>query len=84
MSSEAPRIPWPSEFHLDRRSAMLLGLAAAGSLAMAPRTPAAAAETPTVLRINAGGPAVTAGGVAWTADQYFSGGKSFTNPSVTA
>ncbi|MFD1143680.1 malectin domain-containing carbohydrate-binding protein [Larkinella insperata] len=40
---------------------------------------------PAVLaRINAGGPAVTTNGVAWSASQYFSGGKSYTNSKVTA
>ena len=34
-------------------------------------------------RINAGGPAVTTNGVAWSASQYFSGGKTYTNPKVT-
>jgi fibronectin type 3 domain-containing protein len=36
------------------------------------------------IRINAGGPAVTAGGVAWLADTYFTGGKAYSNPQVTA
>jgi hypothetical protein len=36
-------------------------------------TPAAASTT---LRINSGGPAFTAGGVAWSADQYFTGGQT--------
>ncbi|MDZ5662512.1 putative Ig domain-containing protein [Nocardioides sp. S-58] len=31
------------------------------------------------IRINAGGPAVTTGGVAWGAQQYGTGGKTFTN-----
>ncbi|MFD1506959.1 choice-of-anchor D domain-containing protein [Georgenia yuyongxinii] len=35
------------------------------------------------IRINAGGGAVTLGGVQWSADQYFSGGKSYSNPQVT-
>jgi uncharacterized protein YaiE (UPF0345 family) len=36
----------------------------------------------TLFRINAGGPAFTAGGVTWSADQYFSGGETYatTNP----
>ena len=42
-----------------------------------------AATRPTI-RINAGGPAVTTGGVAWSADQFFTGGKTYTNPQVTA
>lgn len=37
-----------------------------------------------VIRINAGGPEVTTGGVTWSADQHFSGGKSYTNGAVTA
>ncbi|MBT2595490.1 hypothetical protein J7I92_09445 [Arthrobacter sp. ISL-72] len=37
-----------------------------------------------VLRINAGGPAVTTGGQLWAEDQFYSGGKSFVNNSVTA
>ncbi|WP_324650000.1 malectin domain-containing carbohydrate-binding protein [Georgenia sp. H159] len=36
------------------------------------------------LRINAGGPAVTTGGVTWQADTYFSGGKSYSNSKVSA
>jgi len=52
--------------------------------------PSASTPTPTstpspdaAIRINAGGPQVTVGGVTWGADQYFSGGQSYTNPSVT-
>ena len=30
----------------------------------------------TIYRINTGGPAVTTGGVAWSADQFFTGGRS--------
>jgi fibronectin type 3 domain-containing protein len=37
-----------------------------------------------VIRINAGGPAVNAGGNAWLADTYFTGGKSYSNGQVTA
>lgn len=66
-----------------RRTAILMGLSAAGSLAVLPHTAAMAATGP-VLRINAGGPAVTSGGLVWAADQYFSGGKPFSNPSVTS
>ncbi len=33
----------------------------------------------TTVRINAGGPAVTVGGVQWAADQSFTGGKSYVN-----
>ncbi|MFD3446805.1 malectin domain-containing carbohydrate-binding protein, partial [Microbacteriaceae bacterium 4G12] len=36
------------------------------------------------IRINAGGPAVTTGGVTWAADTGFAGGKVYTNPQVTA
>jgi fibronectin type 3 domain-containing protein len=36
------------------------------------------------IRINAGGPAVTTGGVSYLADQFFTGGKAYTNPRVTA
>jgi hypothetical protein len=36
------------------------------------------------MRLNAGGAAVSTGGATWGADQYFSGGKSYTNPSVTS
>ncbi|WP_035767076.1 malectin domain-containing carbohydrate-binding protein, partial [Arthrobacter sp. TB 23] len=36
-----------------------------------------------VVRINAGGSAVVAGGVQWLADEKFAGGKSFTNAKVT-
>ncbi|MHA7287364.1 malectin domain-containing carbohydrate-binding protein [Arthrobacter sp. MDT3-44] len=35
------------------------------------------------VRINAGGPAVTADGLAWAADTNFVGGKTFTNTKVT-
>lgn len=45
------------------------------------------AEPPTpapTSRWNAGGGAVTTGGATWTADANFSGGKSYTNPAVTA
>ncbi|WP_162564279.1 MULTISPECIES: PA14 domain-containing protein [Microbacterium] len=35
------------------------------------------------IRINAGGPALTVGGVTWAADTYFTGGKSYTNNSIT-
>ncbi|MFD3443829.1 malectin domain-containing carbohydrate-binding protein, partial [Microbacteriaceae bacterium 4G12] len=36
------------------------------------------------IRINAGGPAVTTGGVTWAADSGFVGGKTYTNGSVSA
>jgi hypothetical protein len=36
------------------------------------------------IRINAGGPAVTTNGVAWLADSYSTGGKTYSNPAVTA
>ncbi|RAJ99992.1 putative secreted protein (Por secretion system target) [Larkinella arboricola] len=39
---------------------------------------------PVLARINAGGSAVTTNGVAWSASQYFSGGKPYTNSKVTA
>ncbi|MBT2595494.1 choice-of-anchor D domain-containing protein [Arthrobacter sp. ISL-72] len=35
------------------------------------------------IRINAGGPAVSTGGLNWLADAYFTGGKTYTNPQVT-
>jgi N-acetylneuraminic acid mutarotase len=35
-----------------------------------------------VIRINAGGPAVSTGGVAWQGDQFFSGGMAYSNTSV--
>ncbi|WP_418608309.1 PA14 domain-containing protein [Georgenia sp. SUBG003] len=35
------------------------------------------------VRINAGGGAVTIGGVQWAADQFFAGGKSYSNSQVT-
>ncbi|HYP72902.1 MAG TPA: malectin, partial [Microbacterium sp.] len=41
------------------------------------------AITAAPIRINAGGPQVTTGGVTWSADQYFSGGKTYSNGSVT-
>ena len=37
-----------------------------------------------VIRINAGGPAVTTGGVAYAADRYSTGGRPYTNPRVSA
>ncbi len=40
--------------------------------------------TPSTVRINAGGPAVTTGGVSWLANQFFSGGRPYSNPSATA
>ncbi len=39
--------------------------------------------TQVLVRINAGGPAVTTNGIAWSASQYFTGGKSYTNANVT-
>ncbi|WP_218566277.1 malectin domain-containing carbohydrate-binding protein [Vallicoccus soli] len=36
------------------------------------------------VRINAGGGAVTTGGVSWLADQWFTGGKSYSNAQVSA
>ncbi len=42
------------------------------------------ASTRPTVRINAGGPAVTTGGVAWSADQFFTGGKTYSNPQVSA
>jgi glucose/arabinose dehydrogenase/PKD repeat protein len=41
-----------------------------------------AARNEVVARINTGGPAVTTSGATWDADQYFSGGTSFTNNSI--
>ncbi len=46
-------------------------------VAAAPAPPAAA------IRINAGGPAVTTGGVSWAADKSFVGGKTYSNAQVT-
>ena len=55
------------------------GLTASSAVASITR----AATGPTV-RINAGGPAVTTGGVSWLADSYYSGGgKAYSNPGVT-
>jgi hypothetical protein len=34
-------------------------------------------------RVNSGGPQVTTGGVTWMADQYQSGGRPYSNPSLT-
>ena len=42
------------------------------------------AQPATTLRINAGGPSVTTGGVTWLADTHFTGGKSYTNTKVSA
>uniref|UniRef100_UPI00037342F0 malectin domain-containing carbohydrate-binding protein n=1 Tax=Arthrobacter sp. TB 23 TaxID=494419 RepID=UPI00037342F0 len=39
---------------------------------------------PEVVRINAGGPQMTVGGMVWAADRSFSGGKAYSNPKVTA
>ncbi|MEZ4701687.1 MAG: malectin domain-containing carbohydrate-binding protein [Rhodothermales bacterium] len=36
----------------------------------------------TLFRINAGGPAVTLDGVTWSADQYSTGGATFSNPGI--
>ena len=36
------------------------------------------------IRINTGGDVVTAGGVTWSADQYFSGGKSYASANLSA
>ncbi|MHA7287365.1 malectin domain-containing carbohydrate-binding protein [Arthrobacter sp. MDT3-44] len=69
-----------------KRSLPLQAVLAAFLLALsgtAAATPAGAVD-PQVVRVNAGGPAVTTGGVAWAADSYFSGGKTFTNPKVTS
>ncbi len=41
-------------------------------------------STATTVRINTGGPAVTTGGVAWAADQSFTGGKSYSNVRAIA
>ncbi|WP_454085394.1 malectin domain-containing carbohydrate-binding protein [Georgenia sp. Marseille-Q6866] len=53
-----------------------------------PAVPPPAEEPPPaqgpILRINAGGPTVTTGGVTWQADTHFSGGKSYSNSSVSA
>ncbi|TGO06704.1 Fibronectin type III domain protein [Serinibacter arcticus] len=35
------------------------------------------------IRINAGGPALTLGGVTWQADAFFSGGKTYANNAIT-
>lgn len=78
-----PRHPSILDITTRRRTAVMAGFALAGGLAAATRGTAAAAESQTVVRINAGGPTVTSGGVVWSADQYFTGGKSFTNPSVS-
>ena len=52
-------------------------------------SPSAAVDTSAIvsvftpIRINTGGGAVTAGGVNWLADTYFTGGKTYSNASVT-
>ncbi|MCU1517296.1 MAG: hypothetical protein JWQ75_2017 [Pseudarthrobacter sp.] len=81
----APTSSWAKflEYETSRRTTVLMGLAAVGAVALVPWTKADAAE-PTVLRINAGGPAVTTGGVSWAADQYFTGGKSFSIAATAA
>jgi len=43
-----------------------------------------AAAAPAPVRLNAGGPAVTTGGVPWSADTYASGGKAYSNSQVTS
>ncbi|MCB5280981.1 MULTISPECIES: malectin domain-containing carbohydrate-binding protein [unclassified Arthrobacter] len=76
------RSPLP-DYQVGRRTAVLMGLAAFGTVTVASQLKAQAA-TPAAIRINSGGPAVTTGGVVWSADQYFSGGKAFTNPAVSS
>ncbi len=55
-----------------------------------PSAPSATASVTTpprpqaAVRINAGGPAVTTGGVSWGAQQYGTGGKTFTNAVAIA
>ena len=46
-------------------------------------TPTLPANRPTI-RINTGGPAVTLSGISWSADQFFSGGKAYSNTNVVA
>ena len=46
-------------------------------------TPSLDVAAATTIRINAGGPAVTVNSVGWAADQYFVGGKSYSNTKVT-
>jgi N-acetylneuraminic acid mutarotase len=70
------------DYQARRRTAVLMGLTAFGTAFVASEIKAHAAEGPSVLRINAGGPAVTTGGVAWAADQYYSAGTTFSNPAV--
>ncbi|MDQ3459173.1 MAG: malectin [Deinococcota bacterium] len=41
------------------------------------------ADEPFTLAVNAGGPEVVAGGVTWTADQFFEGGRTTSNEVVT-
>lgn len=40
-------------------------------------------SSPIIARINSGGPAVTVGGIRWSADTNFSGGKPYRNSQVT-
>lgn len=85
-SGSGSSTPWSRflEYETRRRTTVLMGLAAAGAVAFSTRTQASAADTATVLRINAGGPQVTTGGVTWGADRYYSGGKSFSNSAVSS
>jgi hypothetical protein len=55
--------------------------------ASAPSTTASVTTPPrpqAAIRVNAGGPAVTTGGVAWGAQQYGTGGKTYTNAVAIA
>jgi N-acetylneuraminic acid mutarotase len=78
----------PRHGHPIRRATLtvfaVLALIAAALAVPALSSAQLADATPEVVRINTGGPTVTTGGVTWAADQYFSGGKAFTNSSVTA
>jgi hypothetical protein len=58
------------------------GNESARSAAVSATRPGTTTQQP--VRINTGGGAVTTGGVNWLADQGFTGGKTFTNPQVTA
>ena len=54
------------------------------SLTGATVLPAATVAQTAVARLNAGGDAITLDGTAWSADQFVTGGDSYSNPSVTS
>lgn len=83
-------IPWRKLFSVGI-SALLLAVGSLMAALSLPTTPASAASatcqpgsatlTP-VVAINSGGPQVSIDGRTWLADQYVSGGHSWTNPST--